>query len=547
MAIEYDKTGKLFQVDYQAPFGGIDSTAYASAINPANFAAMDSVYLEDNQLLPIFLEPYVTSGIITGNYLGFIPFSLAANGRPGYVITDNGVYEVDITGPNTINVGIIAAYTPAELGFSGNIFSYLVIDQIQTGIPQIFWTAGGWNEIWTFNGSAATLLTNYVGGGILGLLNNQLLNLGGFSQADGSVPNRISWSAPGQYGQFQPYDIPSATGNYSAGFNDLPSTSDVLIGFAAIGTVGYLFRNEGITQVNPTGNGIEPFAFNHLWASELGIGSPYPGSISQYGAIVAFITDSGVYTLGLTGLSLIGVQAQSYIFKQLNSQFSLVPSGFTEQPQYQLQSRLIPYILDSPDLIYIIGYIVPEGGNGGVQFTAIDISSGNTYNFGQQIVLPGAIKGFAVSYLKTSILTNNPSSQVVPFVVIGNPPTSNPQAVFYRFTTSNIKVGFLTFRKEQMKFGYIPTVTKIGFLAALIDITQGGSITINIDGTSGFGGPFPPIQIQPGVGNPGNGIYDNVYSDAVQSLERPQLSINLQNVKIAQAWYQGTLADFPLI
>jgi len=270
MAIQYNQQNKLFQVDYQSPFGGIDSTAYASAIDPHNFTDMSGIYIEDNVLTPLALRQIITTGNITGNYLGYIPIPRLNNDisddvTAGYIVTSTHLYSVTadvLTGVFTITS--VGTYAPSISGGSTDYFHYLVLNTADSANIQLFWTALNWSEIWTYDGTSITQLTAYVGGGILGLLDNQLLVLGGVSAADGQVPNRISWSAPGEYGQFQPYDVTSGTGNYAAGFNDLPSTSDVLTGFAAIGTVGYLFRTEGITQVNPTGNGIQPFQFNHL-------------------------------------------------------------------------------------------------------------------------------------------------------------------------------------------------------------------------------------------------------------------------------------------
>lgn len=561
MAIEYDKTGKLFQVDYQSPFGGIDSTAYASAINPQNFAGVNSGYVQDNTLLPIQLEQITSSGSISGAYLGYIPILRVNTGGSastiiGYVITSTNVYSVTASSfTGDLGLASVATYTPAISGGGTDYFHYIVIDNVQSGQPQIYWTSLGWNEIWTCEGTSATLLTNYCGGGVLALLQNQLLNIGGFSALDGATPNRVSWSAPGEYGQFQPYDIPTATGNYAAGFDDIPSISDVLTGFAAIGTVGYLFRTEGITQVNPTGNGVEPFQFNHLWASELGIGCPYPNSISQYGASVAFMTDAGGYTLGLAGLSAIGGSANSYLCKLLNTAFSANNDAGLPPLGIFLKGRVVPYVLDTPDLMYILQFRYPNGISARVdRYIGLSLSTGAILDFGT----------YNTSSLDTElsyyfweaindITGDSPGSRrinLLAVVDISNAPT------FWTLGLTDTQVGVFTFRKEQMKFGYVPTVTKIAVLGALIDATHDGNISFSIDGGLNYGirtGPsgetlgFPDIVITAGVGNPGQGIIDNIYTDGVVSIQRPQLSIKLTNVQVAEAWYQGTLADFPLI
>jgi hypothetical protein len=545
MAIEYDKSGKLFQIDYQSPFGGIDSTAYASAINPANFVSMINMFVQDNVIQPIALE--LLGGLsVTGHYMGFIPVqSYTSNSASiGFIVTDTGVWPVVLVG-NTLGLGPMTGYTPTLPG-DNSYFHYIVIDSIQSGAPTIYWTSNGWNEIWTRDPTSGniTLNTNFVGGGILALLDDQLLNLGGFSQADGPTPNRISWSAPGQFGVFQPFDLATMTGNYAAGFNDLPSISDIITGFAAIGTVGYLFRNEGITQINPTGNGILPFQFNHLWASELGIGCAYTNTISQYGSVICFAADSGIYTLGLNGLNEIGQQARSFIYSLLNNVGIVNAQGMFA---YGPQGRVLPYILTSPELYYLLA--IPVSGQPW-QNILIDVATGTTYNLGQQVPVTENTLDCQLAFLATGATKNPPVGGriIVPLAIFSEtgPGSITPEPTFYRYFNNDTVVGTLVLRKEQLKFGYVPTITKVGFLASLIDSTVAGSIQVSIDGGLTFG-VFPTIDIAPGVGNPGNGIIDNVFSDAVVSLQRPQLAIKLTNVQVVECWYQGTLADFPLI
>jgi hypothetical protein len=605
-----------------------------------------------------------------------------------------------------------------------------------------------WQEIWVYNiaTAVASLDTNYVGGGYLGLLDNQLINLGGVSAADGLVPYRISWSAPGEYGVFQPYDVGSGTGNYAAGFNDLPSTSDILTGIMTIGTVAYLFRSQGITQMNPTGNGIEPFQFNHLWASELGIGTVLPDSIAQYGATGGFIADSGIYTLGLSGLQEISGPAKELIFGLINNIPTFATQAFISKGA--VTARCYPYLLTHPSVYYVVGILKsitdPVMGYTSTAstytFYAIDINGGNScYSLGDlpvassptngavsavgklsfvnrayttapvpqpptpppppivnvistlvatapsiayntmqyeingtqlrttgsvynsvvtdyiiatdfgfmipstatllgieaitnwlgqntasgsitavSLYLAGAQIGtvktptvpnnsfatdstfgsptdlwgagltyanlndptFGIGFQVTTSATGNTRSffndfevkiwyyppggvptfvlvslnvaQVVPlFVSINNGILATGQSTFNAvklISPTTTAIGTFAFRKEQMQFGYVPTVTKIGFLAAVIDNTQAAAISCSIDGGATFNTAFPDItNFTPIVPGSPTDAMTTVFSDGVQSLERPQLVIKLTNCIVAEVWYQGTLADFALI
>jgi hypothetical protein len=815
MAIEYDPKSNRFKVSYQAPFGGLDSTAFASAIDPHNFGALSNLINNANYLTPIGWEQVISQSMTaaSGSYLGYIP--VAESSTIGYIITTNSVIILSSDGAGGITYTPITPYAPAVATYG--YFSYVVIEK------QLIWTTTTWNEIWTFDTttSVISLLTNFVGGGYLGVLDNQLINLGGVSNLDGLVPYRISWSAPGQYGQFQPFDVGSGTGSFSAGFNDLPSTSDVLTGIITTGSVAYIFRSQGITQMNITGNGTDPFQFNHLWASELGIGTVLPDTISQYGSMGAFVSDSGFYALGLNGIQEITGPAKELIYGKINNIASFAINSLL--PVGIVTARCVPYLLSHPSTYYVIGILTsmtsaPTGVSPSANtysFYAIDLANNNnTYDLGtlpvavnsgipsanavgklsfinrnytsapspapppapsftdwenttfynlynvyaipdfstgltnlyscttsgvapttpneppginapaaigdtvtygsvvftywgtaifspatsvikgQYVGLktgttpffnfvgyictqagitggsqsgwsttPGAIinDGTAIwqclgisAALLTSVMTPSGSStyniasntEVVdpsnflqqntndtvteftytftdpvfphPTITVNyatagafsqtaaptwnettggatnetktlttplpaatwiclgakpSPPTtlvgSNVAVIVPLFVAINnndlvaagdtlianklvpptiSNIGAAAFRKEQFKFGFVPTVSKVGMLASLIDTTQDGVIQVSVDGGLTFNAAFPSINITSGSGtNPANGVPDNLYSDGVQSLERPQLMLALSNVKVAEVFYQGTLADYDLI
>lgn len=129
-------------------------------------------------------------------------------------------------------------------------------------------------------------------------------------------PYQMAWSAPlGNYAQFSPLDSNSlVTG---AGFNNLPDVEDFITGYFNVGPTGYIIRSQGITEVSPLSNGINPFDFNHLWASHKGIGSIYSDTVSQYGSIGAFFAETGVYTIGYDGINDITGKARTAIFNDL--------------------------------------------------------------------------------------------------------------------------------------------------------------------------------------------------------------------------------------
>lgn len=155
-----------------------------------------------------------------------------------------------------------------------------------------------------------------LGAQFLGELNNQIIlaNVNMLDQATGTVynlPNLIWWSANGLPFQWDP------TQNTSAGFNAMFDVSDLITGLMTMGVAGYIFRSYGISQFSPSGSAIAPFQFNHMWASEHGIGNVLPWSIAQYGQQGAFVAQDNIYALTLTSANPIGGTARDAIMDDL--------------------------------------------------------------------------------------------------------------------------------------------------------------------------------------------------------------------------------------
>jgi hypothetical protein len=170
----------------------------------------------------------------------------------------------------------------------------------------------------------------------IGELNNQILlanvtaldQNGVNSTTSGTpltFPQRLWWSANGIPNLFDP------TFNTSSGFNDFLDVPDVITGMVTVGVYGYLFRTNGITFFEPTGNAVTPFQFDHLWASNHGIGNVYPWSIHSYGSIACFISLEQIYQMGVSSFEPIGGKARDAIMADLafasdNPVASIVPT-----------------------------------------------------------------------------------------------------------------------------------------------------------------------------------------------------------------------------
>lgn len=131
--------------------------------------------------------------------------------------------------------------------------------------------------------------------------------------------------------------------NIGAGFEDLLDTPDSITGYFSIGTTGFIFRVNGITEISLNNSGTAPFNFNHLWASDHGIGNVYPFSIASYGPIGIFISLEEIYLVSLGGFEVIGKEARDAIMLDLANAigspiatiFPIYKQGYV-YPQYVL-------------------------------------------------------------------------------------------------------------------------------------------------------------------------------------------------------------------
>lgn len=172
-----------------------------------------------------------------------------------------------------------------------------------------------------------------IGGAFLGELNNYLIlaNINVKDENTGIIrnyPNLMWWCANGLPLIWDP------TVNTSAGFNPFLDVSDVITGLVTMGVAGYVFRTNGITQFSPTGSGILPWQFDHMWASDHGIGNVLPWSIAQYGPNAVFISTDNIYSLSITSSSPIGGTARDAIFADIAA------SAFTPF------AAIVPYFKD---------------------------------------------------------------------------------------------------------------------------------------------------------------------------------------------------------
>jgi hypothetical protein len=354
----------------ESPFVGIDAKKASQTFITPNALAMSSgVGVTDGYLSSMFLNPQ-------GPVLNLGPLSYV----PSYCVGSVQVNTVTTGPPNTVtkvNYGFIA------VSFSGSLNIYEYRNGLTTGYTSIisvsaslatnlsfyvingvvYITGLGLAAIYTYTPvpsgtSTLTQLTNYVGGAYLGELNGRLLCLCCDQIVSGVYsyyPYQISWSgAAGAYGIWNPLSSGLVTG---AGYNNLPDVKDEIVGFFSTGPTGYIIRKQGVTEMTPLNSGIQPFDFNHLWASNTGIGSIYPSTVNQYGSLGAFLSDTGVYTMGYSGVNTIQGNIWSLIVKSLQIFFGSLDTPVLNTQISYVAGALVPISIGGEEALYYVLYL----------------------------------------------------------------------------------------------------------------------------------------------------------------------------------------------
>jgi hypothetical protein len=164
---------------------------------------------------------------------------------------------------------------------------------------------------------------NYLGGCFISQLADHLVMANCGNTAGSNFPNRVAWSATGLPLVWDP------TVNVNAGFSDLSSIADYIVGLANIDKYLAIFSHNNIVWMIPTGNGLQPFTFQQLAnAGQTNtIGAAYGQSIDSNGQFCIFVSNYDVHMLTLNGLVGIGGDARNDIFADLalaNPQYNAV-------------------------------------------------------------------------------------------------------------------------------------------------------------------------------------------------------------------------------
>jgi hypothetical protein len=539
-------TGNHFEIYYEQPWGGVNSSVNPVDMQPNELETSIGIIVVDGELNALAVNAVVSN-------FKFNPAS------PGSVVV--GIWAMNAVVYCLDNFGRIYSNQVPASGFvlkttaSDGPWPSIGVNSIQPAIRVVngmaFISVFARNSIYTYDGNVSfTLGSNFSGGNVLGILNDQLLQLNVNQMSGGINPNMISWSGPGEFTTWNP------ALNRTAGFNQIASVDDQLTGFISLANVGIAVAGKTLVELSPTGVAIQPFNFTNLWLSQTGQGSIYPLSITQYGQLGFAATDSGVFSISTgAGFSDIAGKARTAIM----SSFQPASFEFLGGVNLNVAGGILLYFLNSPDPtpFYVLAAPTIFGeSSSNIVLWFYDISKNvwysalfnpavvcNTQN-GTSIPNIGAlVTSLAITTIQTvQTSTTSFGTPQIPITLIYytisfQGVTSTVVAQLYAFNRTNAltiqqppTVLSLTFRPEEIKLGRKPTIRRV-----LIKAYGSGTLNLTVSGVS-----FGSIVLN-GVSIPAT--YESPFG--MFTGEDPQLSITSNNFigSIIKVMLAGTYAE----
>lgn len=537
-------TGNHFEIYYEQPWGGVASNANPVDIQPNQLVTSQGVVCNNGELNYVDIvapangnfvfHPYVTNAVIctiftqSGNYYAVDQFGYMyqnTNGGAGFVYictASDGPWSFSSAIP-TIAVRVI------------NSIAYISVFAR--------------NSIYSYNGATAfTLGSNYVGGLVLGVLDDYLLMLNCNQAAGGPNSSIISWSGPGEFTTWNP------STNQLAGYNQVASVEDQFTGFLSFSSVGVAISAKSLTELSPTGVGIGPFSFTPLWTSVVGQGCVYPFTVTQYGQNGYIVTDSGAYTISASaGFSDITGAAKEAFLSSFQS-----PSGANAGEVNAVAADMLLEFTGSKYATpyYIVAAPILSGNSGEFyNLWMYDLQGSGWYNvIFNTITLCNTQNG--TNYTNANPLTMNvvtmqqlepnsytfgssfPPVTLIYYTVYeqtGNLYTTTVAQVAVKNsqsapTTLNAGNLNLVFRQEEIKLGRKPTIRRI-----LIKAYGSGTLNLSVSGVN-----FGSVVLN-GSNTPAT--YESTMN--MYTGEDPQLTITSTNFlgSIIKIMLGGTYAD----
>ena len=487
-----------FDAVYETPWGGVSSATDPADIPPSCNVIADGVFIKNGRLCSA-----------TWNKSEVINYSETAG--QNYFSGEQILFVRTIFKPNNYvlvafsNLGNAYIYEP-----STNLF---VFDQqmtpFPTGTPTIFdiqviaglayVTLLEDGSIYVYDPFVSyTVATNFVGGKYLTEIIGYLITAN-TNQPTDTPPvkvNRYNWSAPFKYTTWDPGI------DRTAGFNTISEVQDEITGLFTLGNVAYVLRDQGISQLSPSGQALAPFTVTPLWESQFGIGCTYPDTFSQYGAIAIWANDNNVYAFfngsmpqEITGTAKAAIYGDINIVEDVVNEYSIISGAFFNCSEPS----------NIPELTYVLSIVY--GAADGSFLTGIFW----TYNLASKTwtrqvvdllaiirVLLKRTTGFRVTAAKlqgllytrasgSNVLSAKRITGVLAF--FGSDTTGSGIGYSFMFPFFNSDTGEaviggggtfqLQFKQEEVRLGTQPTIRGV-----ILKVRGSGALAISVNGTS---------------------------------------------------------------
>jgi hypothetical protein len=334
---------------YEQPYGGVASDADASDIAPNEFAVGDGVFIKNGRILSAGWGNSTTYNFSDVVGKGYFSGSETSYGNITFVLLvkkNNGAWVTVALD----NAGRAYYYDPFSKHFvldqqlpaaTMNSISCL---QVIAGVVYVFDYVAGAIYVYVPL-TSYTVGSTFVGGQFCMVLDNYLITANTNQPTDSPAvkENRYNWCAPFAYTTWDPAI------DRTAGFNTLSSASDSITGCFAMGNVGYILRNEGLTQLTPTGIALSPFDVTSVWDSLFGIGCTYPDTFAQYGSFAIWGNTNNFYAFysgnvpeGITGSAKVAIYADinKYESDPLTNVETLVSGAFSNTSENSILPEL---------------------------------------------------------------------------------------------------------------------------------------------------------------------------------------------------------------
>jgi hypothetical protein len=374
--------GSRFILRYEQPWGGVASYAAPEDIAPNQLVSSDGFFIRNGRLCSTFFYPFDPTYFKYTD--GTEPLYWAASGivKAIYTVGANVVaitnycqtYYYDFTNfrwviDQTLNLPSLPgpAHYDCSIMIGGNIYIFDYTNGVQYKyVPKTSIEEG----TWFVGGKYCMTVDRYL------ITANVHMNGYTYTNPDSTTgtvdptwrADGYNWSAPSAYTTYGPITGdptlgPNQTLGRETGFNFLAEVQNQITGCFAMGNVGYILHDQGITQLTPTGVAINPFDATLLWGGKDGVGCTMPETLAIYGYVAVWGNNNNFYLFSSGAAPQeIGGVAKRAIYRDLNI------FKWSDTRYFDVHGSIISAGVDnrSPSLVYNI-YIVYQTPNDPIQ------------------------------------------------------------------------------------------------------------------------------------------------------------------------------------